>query len=272
MPDSCAYCGSGGPLTKEHLFPAWMHRRAPDYGALFHAPAEEKLIGGEPRIKDVCHPCNSEILAKLDDYAIPLYDTYFANIVRAGESVVFGYDYDMLARWLLKVSYNFSRANHADDAARLAACTDYILYGHPRPDGLAVFVQLIIPYRLNPAEQLQVQADFPGVVEIPPLAHRISRANVPEIGIEFGVARMVALNSYHFYVLLPPYIESVNRRSRTQWSDALTYFQAETEGAQLLTPASTSITLYASPVDAKDMQSPHFLQFWELYNAKFGLP
>ena len=91
-------------------------------------------------IKDVCLDCNNGALTSLDAYACQLYDRYFQKFVRAGQSTAFDYHYDLLVRWLLKVSYNSARVHKSPDLDALARCTDYILHSAPRPPGLAVYV------------------------------------------------------------------------------------------------------------------------------------
>lgn len=70
----CAYCDAENvKLTKEHLWPASLHRRIDESNRaylgqanLFYLARINKIILGEPQIKDVCAKCNSEVLSKVD--------------------------------------------------------------------------------------------------------------------------------------------------------------------------------------------------------------
>jgi hypothetical protein len=103
-PRLCAYCGSEGTLTREHLWPASLHRRLVEAnsqsGNLFWLRRINKEIEGEPTLKDVCVACNNGVLSHLDAYICQLFDRYFARIVQRHERVQFRYDYHLLKRSL----------------------------------------------------------------------------------------------------------------------------------------------------------------------------
>lgn len=270
----CAYCGRPGRLSREHLFPAWLHERTREYGAQYYAPAPDKLVSGEQKIGDVCRTCNSGSLSRLDDYARHLYDTYFARIIRDGESVQFDYDYDRLVMWLLKISYNHARANKASDVQSLAERSTYILRGYPRPQHLAVFIRLIIPQQLSQLaaeEQQAIQAAHPGITEMLPLTTGIAAGQPSGYSVQFGVCRRIELNSYQFFLLIAD--ESMQNQSAvpsTEWERALGEFQEDTPGAVLLTPTANSIMLNASSVTVFDVVKLHILKNYDLYKAAFG--
>lgn len=270
----CAYCGRPRRLSREHLFPAWLYERTREYGVQYHAPAPDKLVSGEQKIGDVCRTCNSGSLSTLDGYVRQVYDTYFARVVRDGESVQFSYDYDQLARWLLKISYNHARANRASDVQRLAECSTYILHGHPRPQHLAVFVRLIIPQQLSQLaaeEQQAVQAAHPGITEMLPLTTSIAVGQPSGYSVQFDVCRRIELNSYQFFLLIAD--ESMRSQAvvtTVERERALDEFQEDTPGAVLLTPNANSILLNASSVTVFDVVNLHILKNYDLYNAAFG--
>ena len=94
---SCAYCGTEGNLTREHVFPGFIDSRertrtgepmisnVRDHG-------KEKIVGGELTVADVCAACNNGLLSHLDNYGSALFDRYFANTVEPGELIRFEYD------------------------------------------------------------------------------------------------------------------------------------------------------------------------------------
>lgn len=148
----CAYCGGRGPFTKEHIYPEWLYKKTTDYDQQFQLATSGKFINGELTIRDTCEKCNTIILSNLDSYVLKLYDKYFNKFVGADEILTFIYDFDLLTRWLLKVSYNSARV-HKSDADELSKYTDYILSGTNRPRHLSVLLRLIIPYRFGPEEK-----------------------------------------------------------------------------------------------------------------------
>lgn len=107
---TCAYCGTTNPLTKEHIWPKGIINRVPSYIGRYTERAN-KVQAGELVIKDVCQFCNNGSLSKLDDYLCNLFDSSFKDFVREYETVNFAYDYDLLARVLLKLSFNTARAS-----------------------------------------------------------------------------------------------------------------------------------------------------------------
>jgi hypothetical protein len=61
-------------------------------------------------VRDVCGACNGGILSRLDAYAADLDREYFTRAVGFSPVVRFKYDFDLLLRWLLKISYNDDRS------------------------------------------------------------------------------------------------------------------------------------------------------------------
>lgn len=116
----CAYCGSSGPLTREHLWPQALHaRKAKANGEAencFWLSKIGRSIETEPTIKDVCGLCNNGFLSHLDQHACELFDRHWVHMPVRHESVAFDFDYHTLKRWLLKICFNSARAHNALDA------------------------------------------------------------------------------------------------------------------------------------------------------------
>ncbi len=108
----CAYCGAPGPLTSEHVWPRGILRRT-NYNVRYSMKAG-KTFSGDIVIKDVCRECNNGPLAKLDDYFCNIYDGYFFRVPQPRVPIVFEYDFSLLMRCLLKISYNSSRSTDID--------------------------------------------------------------------------------------------------------------------------------------------------------------
>jgi len=70
--------------------------------------------------------------------------------------VKFEFDYDLLLRWILKLSYNSARANKADDLEHLQKYRWYILGKHKRPTRLALYLTLIFRHGID--EETKIKA------------------------------------------------------------------------------------------------------------------
>src|SRR5579863_8666678 len=106
---TCAYCGAGTELTKEHVFPDCFQKTFEPITPT-KTPAGEKAILSALEIQDVCARCNNERLSPLDTYFCDLNDLYFSNIVRPGDRIQFQFDWNLLLRTFLKIAYNVARA------------------------------------------------------------------------------------------------------------------------------------------------------------------
>ena len=61
----CAYCAKEAPLTREHLWPGGIIKRAKDLNTSYFGKLN-KFIDAELTIKDVCAECNNGPLSELD--------------------------------------------------------------------------------------------------------------------------------------------------------------------------------------------------------------
>lgn len=116
----CAYCNGLGRLTSEHVWPRGILRRT-ELSVRYTMKAG-KTFSGDMTIKDVCRECNNGPLSKLDDYFCQLYDRYFSTTPNPVSPIKFRYDFSLLMKFLLKISYNASRTtgNDADLLSRYA--------------------------------------------------------------------------------------------------------------------------------------------------------
>lgn len=190
MAAPCAFCGQTRPLTREHIWPRGIIERAPNYDARYIGKAE-KFVGAELTVKDVCAECNSGALSSLDQYICNLWDAQFDRIASAREPRLFLYDHERLLRWLLKISYNSARAN-ASDIDVLAKYRAFILGTASVPQQQEVRLELIRPYKRK------------GAPEIPPKSVRCCRIEIPANPVPEATLRLVAMNSFYFWILLWP--------------------------------------------------------------------
>ncbi len=131
----CAYCESEGSMTREHVIPSFIYavQNKLKQSCIGWNEVIEKMVGGEFKVKDVCAHCNNVILSELDGYAKKLFtesgilvENYTKN------KITLKYNYDLLLRWLLKVSYNSSRTDGAH-AHLFKEHIPYMLGASPTP-------------------------------------------------------------------------------------------------------------------------------------------
>lgn len=187
----CAYCGRQVALTKEHIWPKNLISR----NEMTHAynPKTKKLHQSEPVIRDVCEPCNSIKLSQLDNYLAEEFEKTFANIVQRGSGVEFNYSYQQLLRFILKISYNASRAaNNFKNTATLARFAKYVLDGGYAPRAM-LRLQIVTPGR-----RLELSGKELDEV-VPKLFRNAVIAYNGRLGNRFLV-KLVAINSFWFYL------------------------------------------------------------------------
>jgi len=258
----CAYCGRQGPFTREHLFPKWLYKRTTHYEQQFLLAKPDRFIDSQLTIRDVCGKCNHGALSHLDAYGHKLYDKYFDHFINRNEVVNFIYDFDLLTRWLLKLSYNSARV-HRSDENELSKYINYIITGCNKPTHLAVVLRLIVPYRLRPEDQKYVPPSLQGLKELPPAFVRIARAEPSPNASRFSVCRMIGINSYYFYVLLPKGVDI----SRQIWRTNLREFESWFPGTERISAAKNKIMLRASKIDSLEVAERHLLLHQSLYQS-----
>jgi len=201
----CAFCKRQSRLTQEHLFPKSLlnHKkdeRKPDRSKRFLAKIN-KFVDGELTIGDVCAVCNNGVLSNLDGYFNEIYKRYICNYVALGQSKRFTYDFDRLARWLLKISYNHARVHDSPDRSSLEKCVDFILHGKPKPKGLSIFLLLVTPHKIK--DPMVLRPSLRDIKEIKPDVLRATRGDVYSPNSGKIIFRIVHINSYFFLCLVP---------------------------------------------------------------------
>lgn len=190
----CSYCDEVGALTKEHIWPSNIIKKYETKLASYNKKID-KLIYSDLVIKDVCAKCNNELLSKIDTYLSELYDTYLYQSLNPGDSTKIEFNYEMLLRALLKISYNSSRAL-GNEAVKRAhdKFRDYILNG-----GYITGIQL----RLLVVTSAKVIVDGELLDQNFPVT-QLRCADIAYSGIlnHRFIIRLLAINSFWFYLII----------------------------------------------------------------------
>ncbi|MCQ2005695.1 hypothetical protein [Rhizobium sp. NRK18] len=200
---ACAFCGSTDlKRTKEHLWPASLHRRTvalqDGIEQKFWLASLDKALSNEPIIRDVCAVCNNGELSKLDNYICTAFDHHFSIIRERGEEVILEYDYHLLKRWLLKISYNSARINKSDVPV-FEPLIPYIM-GQNMTAGRTVklFLEMTYPSKVPPAE---MQDGMPSIVR--PAINRVGFFGY-DASNGVNMLRAVHLRSFSFLLAFLP--------------------------------------------------------------------
>jgi hypothetical protein len=260
----CAYCGTFGPFTREHIWPAAFLERRKGLHA-HYSPSSGNVHGADYIVRDVCKACNNGNLSVLDSYFCSIYDNYFKEPKGAGSEVTFNYDYNLLARALLKIAYNTARGANSE-VMPLQRYSKYILNGEPRPEGLAVICELVSPsYIKDPDDPTQI-------TEILPTMYRSARAEFQSPNGSAFLVRIVAVNSFYFHMLVvrdPNNLECFYQGIRE--------FLEGVKGTIILLPENDQVTLSTSPQDGLRSMLPllkakrtEYRNFFDAYRKKGG--
>ena len=193
----CAYCAKEAPLTREHLWPGGIIKRAKDLNTSYFGKLN-KFIDAELTIKDVCAECNNGPLSELDTYICELFDAQFCRQVVRREVRTFLYDYEKLLRWLLKISFNTARANDSDVVV-LSRYANYVLMGGEPPNDVQVRLELI-----HTSKNPNWSPDNGVKKEIPASSIRCARTDMPENPLPGTTVRLVALYGFYFWLVVTP--------------------------------------------------------------------
>lgn len=156
MPMICAYCKQETLPTREHVIPAFLYRFQKEFESKVVGWNEvaKKMIGGEQTVRDVCLACNGLKLSPLDDYGKNLLiDNGILKQNYDKLSLDFIHNYDLLARWLLKISFNSSRTDNAH-APLFEKFIPFMLNGGnpPAKNELAIIASLAAPLLVGDLE------------------------------------------------------------------------------------------------------------------------
>ncbi|MEQ9441263.1 MAG: hypothetical protein RIG62_19625 [Cyclobacteriaceae bacterium] len=182
----CAFCHEEKRLTKEHIWPKCIVKKMPEL-ELKYLDSRNIITSSELVISDVCSECNNEKLSLLDSYFCSLYDSYFKDFVEEKKPLKFTYNYDLLLRSFLKITYNSSRtvSRENNDLERFR---NYILSGNEIREDVIVKIDIITPSIIND-------------VKIYPSAARCGTFSIGKKSDNF-ILRVLSVNSYYFYIVI----------------------------------------------------------------------
>jgi len=193
----CAYCGSAGPLTKEHIFPDFLIRESPGYRTFVDRARDERVHKSPPTIRDVCGRCNNGALSALDSYGRKLTRAHFARSNAPTFPVAMTLDYHPLSRWLLKLSYNASRSQ-STLGTEYEALIPYILGDQGTPEvATTVLLGVLAPVPATPQEIARgLDAQWH------PSVHTMGKLNVRAMADRVRLTTLATFNWYVFGVIV----------------------------------------------------------------------
>jgi hypothetical protein len=141
--------------------PLFLSRNRPLYRTVLDHQRRLVRTGIVAPVRDVCEDCNGGPLSRFDDYASGLDRNYFTQIVEDSPQIEFEYDFKLLLRWLLKVTYNDDRTRPPPYETK--PFVPFILGNKPNPPfATTVLIGLITPGITPAAERAK---GFPPTVE-----------------------------------------------------------------------------------------------------------
>jgi len=208
MSKECAFCGNSAAMTREHIFPASIISRYSDL-----ISTNDKTDFGfrsDLTIKDVCGPCNNGALSKIDSQFLEIFDMFINEPIAPGRNAEIAFDYNLLTRFLLKVSYNSARASATGqkETEILKRYVPYIL--GQVSSALDILLRLQI---WTSAKKLDASTgQITGLVE----ARFLRSAKIAYHGLysENFIIRLIAFNSFWFLLIVPVKPTSKIKRKR----------------------------------------------------------
>jgi hypothetical protein len=201
MARTCAYCGASGPLTGEHVVPAFLYRENPGQKLGFNEKAR-RFLEFEAIVRDVCETCNSGVLSALDTYGQQfVYENGCHRTFTKRHTVPILYDHNRLLRWLLKLSYNAMRFAGRDPGV-LASSIGFVRGLMPLSLRAALFVEVV---RDAVLEEELTYATPGGIGTTRRLsAKRFRFGEMKHVGQlpRGGQCRLVGLNAFYLYTVL----------------------------------------------------------------------
>jgi hypothetical protein len=255
MAKECAYCGSAGPFTNDHVWPNCFLNRFGRHAAHFSVRGQQ-VHGADYAVKDVCKTCNAERLSPLDSYFCLLYDEYFIHLQDFDSTVALHYDFNLLARSLLKIAYSSARQG-VSDAGPLAVLRGFIAGRDSCPMELAIFVELVSPTMVPQSDGR--------ICKVMPNMYRSALGQFLGPGGDRILLRVVAVNSYYFHLIVP-----LKKLPQADFDSAVNQFAEKLKGAVRLSPRLGEVTIHTSPQDGIRSIIPQLRAYREQYRKFFA--
>lgn len=195
---SCAFCGTKNKLSREHIFPNSVIRKF-EVEMLSFSDKSDTTFKSDLVVKDVCAICNNGVLSEVDSKFVKLFKKNMLQPFQPGDSVDFRFDYNDLLRALLKISFNSARAS-SDGFKAVTALRKYVpfIIGKiNKPPN--VLLRLLI---VTSSNRLNTETNkFEGMMKAELL--RSCKVNYNGPHHSNFMIRLVALNSFWFYLIIP---------------------------------------------------------------------
>ena len=205
----CAYCGLKDNLSREHIFPSGIIEKY-DEKLLSYNDKSDFLFKSDLVVKDVCEKCNNGALSKLDNYLCSVYEKQMKAPISPGDCVELNYDYHPLLRSLIKISFNSARAS-SDGSKAIKVYKNLVPYllGQ-KATAPGVMLRLQIVTSANKVNKFTGMNE--GVVE----SKLLRSAKIAYDGLLASrfIIRLVALNSFWFYLIVPTLPVSQAKRNK----------------------------------------------------------
>lgn len=206
---TCAFCGVKNNLSREHIFPNGIIKKF-EYEMLSYNDKSNKIFRTDMVVKDVCETCNNGILSKLDSHFVQLFEKNMQKPIYPGHCVEFEFEYNFLLRELLKISFNSARAS-SDGFKAVKALRKYVPYilGHvSEAPGIMLRLQIVTSAKPINSETHQIER----MME----AELLRSCKIEYRGPQHFnfLIRLVAINSFWFYIFLPLQSVSQNKKAR----------------------------------------------------------
>ena len=182
---TCAYCQKEAKLTREHIWPNCLISRMPEL-QVNYLGKKHVLMARDLVIADVCADCNNKRLSVLDAYFCSLYDQYFKDFKEDLTPFTLTYDYDLLLRSLLKITYNSSRTV-TRDYNDFEKYREYILNGNEMHPEILIKLDIVPPTIIDGRKFYPSSARSGAIQFDDPMLHFL--------------VRFVAVNSFYFYII-----------------------------------------------------------------------
>jgi len=245
----CVYCGpTENKITREHIIPSFIyeHQKKKHKISGWNEIAK-KTISGEAKIKDTCEYCNNIVLGRLDEYAKEfLFQHGILNDVFLSEHVELNYDYNLLFRWILKLSFNAVRQD-GTQAPLFTQAIPYMLGSVVEgPFNMDVVAQILKPVQ-HSVEEVKMLSGLGVPVsdcgKTNPFIVRIGKAEVSGSNGGF-IIRTVIMGALIFYILIYD-----DRQSTIFREQVLSTFMKNLKSGTLLQKNSSSAHLTAGEMN-----------------------
>ncbi len=213
----CAYCDKKDKMTREHIIPnAFIKGMKVSEQVRWTRAAPIRVVGSDLVIKDVCAKCNGGELSKLDSYCLNLIKKFNNKIDINKKNAIFKYDYHKLARWLLKVSYNASRASKSNYTISLFEnYKDYIMGKSQNTNPISIHMAYLdLKYDKVEEKFYHLEKESEYFID----HFRITQMSVKNFQAHKSVSKLIIINSFAFIITI---YDDVKKEYIKKYEDAI---------------------------------------------------